>query len=188
MDHIALSGHSGAFPVTAPAKRLLVSYLADARSAVGSGPDGDETVRDIEMAIGDRLRAELDGGPAGVEEAAMARILAETGPVEPGPDSASATGAAPSGPAASAPRAPGRSLPWLYRIDEGKWFGGLCLGLATRSDLRVDWVRVFAIVFLFVTSGLLGVAYLIALLFVPRMETVEEYRAALEESRRGHRP
>ncbi|WP_335991265.1 PspC domain-containing protein [Glycomyces sp. MUSA5-2] len=176
MDHITLSGHSGAFPLTADAKRQLVAYLGDARSAVGPGPDGDETVRDIEMAIGDRLRAALDRGATGVDESEMARILAETGPVEAGP--------AATGPGAADRGFSGGRLPWLCRVEEGKWFGGLCLGLAIRSDLRVEWVRVFAIVFLFVTSGLLGVAYVIALLFVPRMETAEQYEAALAQSRR----
>lgn len=169
MEHITLSGHSGAFPMTREAKQLLVTYLNDARTAVELGPDGDETVRDIEMSIGDQLRGTLDRDASIIDETTIARMLADAGPVE-------------------AERPPyGTHALWLCRVQRGKWFGGLCLGLATRANLRLDWVRTFAILFLFLTSGLLGVAYLIALIFVPRMETVEQYKAAIAQSRRAAR-
>lgn len=164
MEHITLSGHSGAFSLTAAAKLLLVSYLSDARLAVGSGPEGDETVRDIEMAIGEHLRTTLDGRVTSIDESIMTRILTESGPVE-----------------TERPLTNAR-VSWLCRVEQGKWFGGLCLGLATRSNLRLDWVRTFAILFLFLTGGLLGVAYLIAMIFAPRIETVEQYKAAIAQS------
>ncbi|MFZ4896482.1 PspC domain-containing protein [Plantibacter sp. Mn2098] len=169
MEHITLSGHSGAFRMTAEAKLLLVAYLSDARSAVEQSPDGDETVRDIETSIGDRLRDILDGDASIIDETVITRIIADAGPVqgESSPDS-------------------GR-VPWLCRVEQGKWFGGLCLGLATRSSLRTDWVRTIAILFLFLTGGLLGIAYLIALIFVPRMETVEQYKAAIAWSKQAVR-
>jgi len=169
VEHIALSGHAGAFPLTADAKQLLVTYLADARSSLGADADADETVRDIGTSIGDELRHTLDGGPDEIDVIVMSRILTDAGPVETG--QASRDGRA----------------PWLCRVQQRKWFGGLCLGLATRSDLRVDWVRTFAIFFLLITGGLLGVAYLVSLLFVPRIETVEQYKALIAQDKRAGR-
>jgi len=97
----------------------------------------------------------------------MSKILGDAGPLD------STTQASPA------------TLPWLYRIQRGKWFGGLCLGLAVRRGFRVDWVRTIALLFLLVTGGLLGVAYLIALIFIPAMETSEDYKAALERAQRA---
>ncbi|WP_411955818.1 PspC domain-containing protein [Curtobacterium sp. TXMA1] len=57
---------------------------------------------------------------------------------------------------------------------------GLCLGLATRAQLRVDWLRTIAFFLLLLTGGLLGLAYLIALLFVPRIATASEYRDLID--------
>ncbi len=57
----------------------------------------------------------------------------------------------------------------------GKWFGGLCLGIAVRGDFRVDWVRTIGIFLALVTGGLIGIVYLALLLFLPRVETVDEY-------------
>jgi len=167
LDHISLSGQAGAFPLTADAKRLLLSYLDRARAASAADPDGDDSVRDIESSIGDRLHEALAGGAERVDARTMARILEETGPLEP---------EHPLG---------GSPLPWLCRVDEGRWFGGLCLGLATRAELPVDWVRTVAIFLLFLTGGLLGLAYLVALIFTPPMQTVAQYRSAIAGSARG---
>jgi phage shock protein PspC (stress-responsive transcriptional regulator) len=73
--------------------------------------------------------------------------------------------------------------PILCRIDEGKAISGLCLGLATRAEARVDWLRTVAFFLLLLTGGLLGVAYLIALLFAPRIRTVSDYQVLLRRSR-----
>lgn len=168
MEHITLSGHAGAFPMDPEARRQLVSYLAEARAAAGTGTEADETVRDLETTIGDRLGALLDDGLERIDSRTMAGIIADAGPIDVEPSRGA------------------ERLSWLYRVEQGKWFGGLCLGLSTRSDLNNDWVRTFAILFLFLTGGLLGVVYLIAMIFVPRVETVEQYRLMLERSGRGH--
>ncbi|WP_399141449.1 hypothetical protein Q3A86_29330 [Streptomyces sp. NBUA17] len=44
-------------------------------------------------------------------------------------------------------------------------------------------MRTVAIFLLLLTGGLLEIAYLIAVAAVPRIETVEQYRAALGRSR-----
>lgn len=167
MDHITLSGHAGVFPLTPDAKRRLVTYLDRARTAVRENPDGDEIVRDLETGIGDRLQAALDSGATVVDEQTVDGILDQSGPIEAG---------------AEPPRF--RSAPVLCRIEKGKQIGGLCLGLATRTELRVDWVRSIAVILGLFTGGLLILVYLVTLFFVPRLQTVEEYRDLIEQDRR----
>lgn len=161
-----LSGHSGTFPLTAAAKDVLLTYLATARSSATPDAEGDEILRDLEISLGDRLRAVLDSGVEVLDEKVVRMVVAESGPV--------AVERGPSGP-----------VPWLVRIQEGKWAGGICLGLAARAELNADWLRTVAFFALLLTGGLLGVAYLVVMLFVPRYETVEDYRAALRAA--GHR-
>ena len=161
--HIRLSGHVDAIALTAVAHERLLRYLAEARAALIADPDADETIRDLEASLGERLRALVESSGKPVEDAEMARVLSEAGAVEiqhptderyPGP-----------------PRGP-----FWCRIDQGKWFGGICLGIAARGEFRVDWVRTIAIFLALITGGLIGVVYLALLLFLPRVESVEEYR------------
>lgn len=162
MDHLALAGHAGAFPMTPAAKTRILSYLGRARTDGQDDPDRDDVLRDIEADLGDHLRAALDSG-AELDDDTIARILEQFGPVE-------------------SPRSvPQRRAPVLCRIDEGRMLSGLCLGLATRAELRVDWLRTIAFFLLLLTGGLLGLAYLIALLFAPRIASAQEYRALLVE-------
>lgn len=160
--YIRLSGHAAPLPLSAPACERLQRYLAAARAQLVADPDADETVRDLEASLGEQFRVLVDTGGAAVDDDQMARILGETGPVRsqhPVPPTGS--------------RARG---PFWCRIDEGKWFGGLCAGIAARGEFRLDWVRTMAILLLFLSGGLIGVGYLAVLPFLPRVATVGEYR------------
>ena len=163
IHHIRLSGHTEAIPLSAPASSRLLGYLADARTALGSTPNAEETLRDRETEIGSRLLRIIAalGGP--VTDIQMATLLSDIGPVD-GQRLAS-------GAPASAPRGP-----FWARIDEGKWFGGICLGIAVRGDFDVAWVRTVVFFAMLFTGGFLIAVYLVALLFLPRIESVEEYR------------
>lgn len=174
MEHVAhlrLSGHADAFSLAPPAHERLLRYLADSRLALNADPDRDETVRDLEAALGEHLRLILGetGGP--VDDAQMARVLAEIGTVESQqpPDDRSSS------------RPPRRSF-WC-RIGEGRWFGGICVGIAARSDLRLDWVRTIAIFLMLVTGGLIGFVYLGLIVVLPHVATVEEYRRLRDSPR-----
>ena len=161
MTDLSLAGHAGAFSLTPEAKQLILDYLDRARESTSADANGDETVRDIETAIGDRLYAVLSGGGE-IDKAAVTGILNDFGPLD----------AHDRGPV-------NRKAPLLCRIEEGKQISGLCLGLATRTDLRVDWVRSIAVILGLLTGGLLVLAYLVALLFAPRLQTVSEYQHAI---------
>ncbi|MFC0526442.1 PspC domain-containing protein [Phytohabitans kaempferiae] len=69
-------------------------------------------------------------------------------------------------------RARGR---FFCRINDGKWFGGICLGIAAYGEFDVDWVRTVVLLLTLFSGGLLGVAYLILLLVLPVVPTVTEY-------------
>lgn len=163
IQHIRLSGHAEAFPLTASAHDALLRYLADARQALTMDPDADETVRDLEASLGEQMRHMIDSSGRPVDDTNMQDLLSDSGVVQ------SQEGA--SGQSAAQLRGP-----FWCRIDQGKWFGGLCLGIATRGDFRVDWVRTIAILCALFTAGLAGIAYLALLPFVPRVNTIEEYR------------
>lgn len=169
MVDLALAGHAGAFPLTAEAKALILDYLAQARTSAGDDLDSDDVIRDIETAIGDQLQTILDNGGSVDSESAV-QLLDRFGPVDTGPEDEATSDA-----------------PFLCRIEEGRQIAGLCLGLATRADVRVDWLRSIAVILGLLSGGLLVLAYLIALLFAPRMRTPEEYRRALRADRRRSR-
>ncbi|ATG51904.1 hypothetical protein CFK38_10535 [Brachybacterium vulturis] len=167
---IRLSGHSDAFEISRSARELLLDYLADARSSLATEPDGDETVRELESVIGERLRQLSHDATGPLDTARMTEVLTGMGPVE-SPHSA----------AASPLREP-RGRFWC-RIDSGKWFGGICLGLAARGEFRVDWVRTILFFLLLASGGLLALVYLALLLVLPRVPSVEDYERLVESPR-----
>lgn len=163
IHHMSLSGHAETIPLTPAAHARLLRYLADTRAALAADPDADETIRDLETTLGDRLRAVAEASGEAVSDEALAQVLAETGYLEP------------VAPPVRVIAYPVRGR-FLCRIDEGKWFGGLCAGIAARSDFSVDWTRTIMLFLLLFTGGTVGLIYLVVLLFVPRVETVAEYR------------
>jgi len=148
---LRLTGHAAAFPATRDARDALRRYLDDARARLRFDADGDEIVRDLESAIGDRLSPHdvLTG-------TRMTAILADLGPV----------GVAHPSP----PR--GR---FLCRIQEKQWFGGICGGLAAYGNVSLDWTRTIVLALLVLTGGLLAIPYLVLLFVLPVVPTFAEY-------------
>lgn len=161
-QHMRLSGHAGTFPLTAEAHSLLVGYLASSHEQLSGTPDADETIRDVEASLGDRLQALLGSPGKTIDADQMTEVIRTLGSVHPDPDHSAQTGSSP------------RGRFWA-RIDEGKWFGGICVGLAVRGHLRLDWVRTIGIFLMLLTGGLIGIAYLALWLILPRVATTKEY-------------
>jgi phage shock protein PspC (stress-responsive transcriptional regulator) len=159
---IRLTGHIAAFPATREARDTLRQYLDDARRELRSDPDADEIVRDLESAIGDRLSALTGSREDPVTGTRMATILAELGRVSP------------ARPVPPSPAGRPRGRFWC-RIKEGNWFGGVCLGVAAYGEFDVEWVRTVVLFLTLLTGGLLAVVYLILLLVLPVVPTVNEY-------------
>jgi phage shock protein C len=163
IHHMSLSGHAETIPLTATAHAHLLHYLSDTRAALGTDPDADETVRDLETTLGDRLRSMPTTPDAAIDDEQLTRILAETGSVER------------EAPPIRILAYPARGR-FFCRIGEGSWSGGLCAGIAAYGDFRVDWVRTVALFLLLFTGGTAGLVYLALLLILPKVDTVAEYR------------
>lgn len=166
-----LTGHATAFPVAQEAHATLRRYLEEARAALRGDPDSDEVVRDLEQAIGERLSALKPTAKHPIGSDQMRVILHEIGPVNQDP--------VPVDPSvANASRVRTVSVPrgrFWCRIDEGKWFGGICQGIAARGNFDVAWVRTVVLFLLLVTGGIVGLIYLALLLVLPEVPTVAEY-------------
>jgi len=163
---LQLSGHAAAFPATPEAQASLRRYLDEARTQLREDPDGDEIVRDLEVSIGDRLVGLRDQGDP-VTGTQMAAILSEVGAISPTRAQTPVHGAT-----------RGR---FFCRITEGKWFGGICLGIAAYGEFRVDWVRTVVLLLTLFTGGILGLVYLVLLLVLPVVPTVREYEHRRDE-------
>lgn len=176
--HMRLSGHSRVFPLTEDAHSELLRYLSQARSALTREPDGDETLRDIEASIGEQLAALRDDSTGPITDSQMQAVLTQAGTIsteKSGPD----------------PDTSSRGLFWA-RITEGRWLGGICLGVAARGSFNPAWVRGIAGVAVFLLAGILGplgqgipmllflaavaLGYLVLMLVLPPVASVAEYR------------
>lgn len=168
---VRLTGHEALFPLTRDAHAILLQYLDGARADLRVDPDGDEILRDLESAIGDRfvaLRPTTDGPISGEQ---LRAIVVDIGAVP--------TGQARQEGDYSAPR--GR---FWCRIKEGSWFGGICLGIAAYGQFRVDWVRTVVLLLTLFTGGLLAFIYLVLLIVLPVVPTMVEYERRRDGPRR----
>jgi phage shock protein PspC (stress-responsive transcriptional regulator) len=163
---VSLSGHSKAFQLEEEAYQALQAYLERARSRLKRDPDREEVLRDLEQSIGEKLGQSLRSDSRVISRKEIEVVLDEVGSVDTG--NADATDA----PQFGRPRR-------LCRIEEGKWFFGVCQGLAAYSGITVDWVRsIFVIVSVF-TGGIPVLIYLVLMFALPVVRTYDEYNASL---------
>lgn len=170
-----LTGHQKPFRLTAIAHRELLSYLADARHELAGDPDGDETVRDLEVSIGDQLST-LGDGPIDADQ--MRSTLSQVGPVV-------------SAPSKPDPKGSEDQVPTWCRVLDGKWLTGVCLGVSAATEAKVAWVRAIYVAVTLVGAALLApfsdyvmlvflglsvLTYLALSLLLPPVESVAEYR------------
>jgi phage shock protein PspC (stress-responsive transcriptional regulator) len=164
---ISLSGHSAPFLLDEDACKILQAYLERARARLKRDPDREEILRDLEQSIGEKF-AQLHAESRVINAREVDSILTQVGAVDTG------NGEPAAGPAQfGVPRR-------LCRIEEGKWFFGVCQGLAAYSGISVDWVRaIFVIVSVF-TGGIPVLIYLVLMFALPVVRTHAEYRASLQ--------
>jgi len=149
----------------------LRRYLEDAERALAGNPDRTEIMADLEQAIADKCRLALGQYKTVVTAAQIERILKEMGPVvasvaEPAAGTASA--------APSSTQRPRR----LFRIQEGKFWTGVCNGLAAWAGVDVVWVRLAFVLLTIFSSGFCLLVYLVLIFVMPVAETPEELAAA----------
>ena len=125
-----------------------------------------------------------------VNEAEIAKIIEEMGPVESAEEKAA--GAAPEGAAEQAPPYAGpQPRKRLFNIREGAMWAGVCNGIAAYINVDVTWVRIaFALITIFSWGGMILV-YIAAGVHRAHGEhrggSRRRVRHALQH-RRAHRP
>jgi len=159
-----------AYQVEEQAYEALRAYLDEAARLLADDPDCKEIMADLEQAIGDKGSRCLGPGKNVLGETDMKRILAEMGPVETGAEATGAAQAAGTG-AASGPKR-------LYLVKEGEMIAGVCNGLAAYFGVDPTIVRLVFVVLLFLSGGLVAIAYLVLMFVVPTAKTAEERAAA----------
>jgi len=166
-----------AYQVEEQAYEALRAYLDEAARLLADDPDCREIMADLEQAIGDRGARRLGAGKNVLGEAEMKRILEEMGPVETGEPAPGAGAQAAADAAAAAPRetsGPKR----LYLVREGEMIAGVCNGLAAYFGVDPTIVRLVFVLLLFLSGGLVAIAYLVLMFVVPTAKTAEERAAA----------
>ena len=168
-----------AFQVEEQAYDLLRAYLDEAARLLADDPDCREILADLEQAIGDKGTRCLGAGKNVLGEADMKRILAEMGPVETG-EPATGTASVAAGAAADSGAAPRETSgpKRLYLVREGEMIAGVCNGLAAYFGVDPTIVRLVFILLLFMSGGLIAIAYLVLMFVVPVAKTAEERAAA----------
>ena len=163
-----------AYQVEEQAYDALRRYLDEAARLLADDPDCREILADLEQAIGDKGSRLLGPGRNVLSAEQMNRILAEMGPVEAG---APGAGEAPAAGAARSPHE-GAGPKRLYLVREGEMIAGVCNGIAAYFGLDPTIVRLAFVLLLFLSGGLIAIAYLVLMFVLPTAETAEDRAAA----------
>jgi len=175
---ITINLHNNAYQVEDEGFRALQDYLSTAEQQLAGNPDCTEILADLEQAIAEKCDAYLSAHKNVVTAAEVARILREMGPVTAA-DSTSQDAANTSEPATGQQRDDAAQTRQqthtrrLFRLEEGKLWGGVCTGLAAYLGIDVVWVRVVWVLFTLFT-GVWLLVYIAALFIVPLAQTTAE--------------
>ncbi len=164
---INLAGN--AYQLEEPGYEKLHAYMSDAKAKLGTNPDADEIILDLERAIAEKCIVYLSHGKTVVSASEVEQIIKDMGPVHAEENSEQAS---------AAHAAPADSTKRLYRIRQDAWILGVCSGLAAYLDINVAAIRIMAIILLFATHGAMIAVYIITALFIPRADTPEKRAAA----------
>ena len=138
-----------------PAYAALRSYLDRAGARLGSHPDCADVIAGLERSIAAKLRQRAPTHVT-IDEAAMLAALKEVGRVD--------------GPALASSAAGGYSAPRarkLYRLRQGNWFGGVCVGIAAYAGIDPVVVRLIFILAAFFSGGIVILVYFVLMFVMP---------------------
>lgn len=153
-------------------------YLENAKARLGGNPDRDEILSDIEMAVADKFRAQLNAHKNVVLASEVETVLEQMGPIEDEsakPESGVGTGA--SNPSSDAGAPTGYAVKRLYRIREGAQLSGVCNGIAAYLHVDPTFIRL-AFIALTLAWGSGIFVYLVMAMIIPEAKTPEEKAAA----------
>lgn len=165
---IHLVGHANPYRVHEDACDALSRYLDHARSRLADDPDQAEVMSDLERSIATKLTDRLGSDDRILTAGDVTAVLDEVGAV--GADDGQS-------PALVAPR---RRRRRLFRIREGQEIAGVCNGLATYSEIRVDYIRTIFVLLALVSAGLFGLIYFAIALVLPVVPTRDAWVAQME--------
>ena len=151
---INLSGHAEPYRLQQDAYDRLAGYLDRAAARLRADPDRAEVLGDLERSVGDKLAALLGAGDRVVSATVIDGVLEQIGAVETGQE-----------PTTEDDDARPRNRRRLRRIREGQQLAGVCNGLSSYAEIRVDWVRTLFVIGTVATAGILAVVY-VALAFM----------------------
>lgn len=165
--NVSLSGHAKTFQLEEDAYKALQAYLERARARLSRDPDHEEVLRDLEQSIGEKLAKSLRGDDRIVSRKEVEVVLEEIGAVNTGNGDA-------------APETTPFDRPRRFcRIEQDKWFFGVCQGLSAYSDITVEWVRSIFVIGTVFTGGALILLYLLLAFVLPLVQSRAEYNASL---------
>lgn len=164
--HLSLSGHPVQFQLDEDGYECLRSYFRNARSRLKRNPDRDEILRDLERSIGEKFNALLRPESCAVSGDEVDAVLRKIGMVDNGNG------------AKEVPKRDSSNRKGPCRIDQGKWFSGVCTGLAAYSGVDVGWVRTIFILATLFTGGIVILIYLTLMFALPLVPTPDDFEAA----------
>lgn len=166
---IAINLNGRAYSLEEDGYNLLKTYLDQSSAKLGTNPDKDEIIADLEQAIADKCDHFLNPNKTVVETKEIEQILKEMGPVETG---TAENGAKPEENQQQQGKedAPKR----LYQIHEGAWISGVCTGLAAYFNVDVTLIRIAFVVFTIITHGIGILVYIIMAVLIPYAHTSEQ--------------
>ncbi|MBP9668109.1 PspC domain-containing protein [Candidatus Saccharibacteria bacterium] len=145
----------------------LKSYLEKAGKTLGSNPDKEEIIADIEQAVADKCDGELVGAKNVVSTEAVGRILGKIGPVQEGSDDENIQLQS----VADAQRK-------LYRLPKEGKIAGVCAGLAAYFGTDTTIMRLIFVILVFVTQGIMILVYLLLAIAMPEAKKPEDIAEA----------
>jgi phage shock protein PspC (stress-responsive transcriptional regulator) len=173
---VTINLNGNAYQVDEDGYNLVDNYLRKAAQKLAGNPDINEIMSDLEQAVADKFRHFLRRDKNVVTGEEVRGILAEMGPVDPGPGPEAESDSPGSAPGESgSPRAEPRRL---YRLKDDAMIEGVCAGIAAYFGLDPTIVRVIAVVLLATTAGSVGVVYILLWMVIPEARTPEERAAA----------
>jgi len=173
--NISLNGI--AYQLEEPGYNQLRDYLERAEARLKDSPDRTEVMNDLEQAIGEKCARVLSPHKTVVNEAEIAKIIEEMGPVESAEEKAE--GAKTEGAAETSQEYVGpQPRKRLFNISEGAMWAGVCNGIAAYLNVDVTWVRLaFVLITIFSWGGMFFV-YITMAFIVPTAKTAEDRAAA----------
>lgn len=154
------------YPFDEDAYNLLNNYLQSLQKYFMSHPGGQEIVTDIEARVAELINELISSGVQSVSVADIKNIITRIGsPEELGSDNEPE----PETHSDTMPEAPARKK--LFRDTERGVVAGVLAGLAEYTGMKLSWLRIIAVIFVFVSCGWFIAAYLIAWVCIPAAET-----------------